>query len=155
MRPVLSGGMSEKSKTQRVAHATLDDPRGLAKTGVVQEEIGDDESGVVIADWGEDGLVGYDRREMVPLLNHSDSSPVILRPRHLWALLKTPFGAVSVLLALAVGLLLAYMRSVQHWDKTTVLGAGVGMLIVALVCLLFVEARMRRRAQREADADSK
>lgn len=75
---------------ERAAHRALDEDSGAgARTGVVQEVIGDDGPRLVVMQEADGQRVAYDERELVPLhtIPVLSRGPVILRPRHLWRLI--------------------------------------------------------------------
>lgn len=84
-----------------VIHRGLDDERGLAKSGRIEEKIGNDRSALVIAHWQDErGLVGFDNREVERLYNLPliSSGPLLLYPHHVWNLLRYPFRHLAQLL---------------------------------------------------------
>jgi hypothetical protein len=72
----------------QVVHRSLDEPSGVPKHGRVAETVGD---ALVIAQFvDETNPVGYDKRELTPLIMipFLSSGPLMLTPRHLWNVLK-------------------------------------------------------------------
>jgi hypothetical protein len=133
-----------------VAHVALDDPVGGAKVGVVEEYVGDDQSGVVIMRGAGGVPEGYDRREIISLrhLGWLSSGPVILSPRHLWALLRRPWGVLSVLLALVLAAGLVSLSYRYHWGKGVVVAVGVGLAVLT-VTLVLADQYLLHRSSRD------
>jgi hypothetical protein len=136
----------------RVAHASLDDPKGWAKAGVVEEVIGEDAAGLVVARWeGETDLIGYDRREVIPLVGpEARLGPVVLYPRHLWAALRQPRGALAICVAVFGAIALNVLSSADHWHRSQTVDIGVVSIMAVIVVFGSLEWRLRRVAARAA-----
>lgn len=142
--------MSAKSlkKGARVAHNGLDNKDGAAKTGVVVEVIGDDESGLVVGRWdGEKELVAFDRREIVHLVGGAESNfgPVILKPRHMVAMFKRPRTLIALLVTMIIAIGINVVASVSALSATTTVGVGLGLILIFVLGYVVSEIRYRKR----------
>jgi hypothetical protein len=134
------------TRGSRVAHATIDSETGLARTGVVEDVIRDEDGALVAARWDDapNTLEAFDEREIVPLVG-SKRGPVILHLRHLVALFKRPSGALAMLGALLCSLSIGFLADLRDWEPSTTLLAGAAIIAVMLAGAVIAERRSRRR----------
>jgi hypothetical protein len=130
-----------------VAHVAIDDPLAGAKTGIVEEYVGDEEAGVVIMRAGDGAAEGYDIREIVPLhnLGWMSKGPVILSARHLWTILRRPGGLLSVILAVVLATGLVALSDRYHWSGAVIVAAGL-LAVALLVALVLADQRELHRS---------
>jgi hypothetical protein len=136
-----------------VAHIALDDPEGGAKSGVIVEYVGDEDAGIVIMR-GDDGVhEGYDRREVVTLLRPPIVShgPVLLYRRHLFAVLRRPWGALSLLLVIVLVAGLIAFSHRYHWEHSVTIAVGFA-LIAVVIALVRADQYLLRRRKRAPDS---
>lgn len=70
---------------QRVAHVQVDEPKGSARAGTVEEIIGDGSEALIAVRWSDDNSTeAYDARELVPLVGPGKRGPVFLSVGHVW-----------------------------------------------------------------------
>ena len=120
---------------QKVAHRELDDPRGGAKQGVVEEAIGEEPALVVLETDGR--REAYDSRELVPLTGIS--GPVILHPRHAWRLLRTSQARLALLLDAALIALFVSAGIFWGWGLRELLLLAALVVVVALLAAYILE----------------
>ena len=87
---------------QRVAHRSLENEEGSARSGVAVDVVGDDKQSLIIVE-GEEGREAFDTREMISLGPAGRSAgPVVLRPAHLKAALRRSQRVLAIVLALVL-----------------------------------------------------
>lgn len=138
------------ARGHRVAHRHLDDPRlGTARVGVATETFDDDSKQLVAARF-EDVEGSHEeaflREELVDLGPAGLSrGPVLLYPRHLWALLRRPSMVAAMLLALALGVVISVVAENVNWSLVLVACVVVPVAIAFLLLGRLLESRVTRR----------
>ena len=99
-----------------MAHKELDDDvLGTAKTGEIKEVVVLEGHELIVATYDDGTEVAFDRREVVDLgpANNTNTTPVLLKPRHYLALFKRPLPVLMVLIAICLTGLMAIDISVN------------------------------------------
>lgn len=124
----------------RVAHREIDDEIGSAKTGVVDQVIGDDEHELVVVKEEDGRRTAYDHRELVSLgAVERSSGPVILHMRHLVSLFRRLPALLSLALAVVAGVALNVLSHRGDWSPELTAAVGVGMIIVCFILFVGLE----------------
>lgn len=119
--------MSRFDRGHRIAHRELDEPSGGARTGVVEEVIGEEKPRLVVARFEETGEhEAFDERELVDLGSKKLSDgPVILHPRHLWNLLRFESLRLAVLFLCVSSAAIVFLSLHFDWSTREKLIAGI------------------------------
>lgn len=141
--------MSKVSQGHRVAHRELDEKRGAAKSGVVEEVIGEEEPRLVVARFEDtDTHEAFDERELVDLGRAGLSEgPVILHPRHLLALARRRPVILSVLFVVAAVAAIAVISLVYEWSLQAELAAAAALIGLALFVIRRLQGQLGRRPE--------
>lgn len=136
---------------EHAAHLGIDSPEGGAKTGVITDYIGDEESGIVVIRDHSGHEEGFDRREVrvyhgIPLISQG---PVITHPRHLLKVMTRPLGLLAVLLALVIAGGLVDISHRGHWAPAVTALVGVLLVVVTVGLVLADQAMLRNQYQRQ------
>jgi hypothetical protein len=122
---------------QVVIHRSLDDDKlGTAKRGVVESTVGDDDQSLVIARYDDhEEPLAFDDRELISVDKNSlNQGPMILKPRHLFAVLKKPRVLFSFFLVLIFSVLLNVGVHVGGWSiQTSIVLTGLFLLVLVVV----------------------
>lgn len=126
---------------EHVAHRSLDEGKGGAKTGVVEEYVGDKDSGIVIIQ-DDEGREGFDRRELVTLRG-PQGGPVILHMRHLKAIFYNRRSFLAFVLALVLVLGLVSLSVQHHLSTLDTILTGLAALVADIFLLFKLIQRCR------------
>jgi hypothetical protein len=131
----------------RIAHKSLDDSLGGAKSGVAKEVIDDKESRLIIAEFeGEEIPEGFDQRELVNLGKANRSSgPVLLYPRHFLALLRKWPVSLALVVAFILLIILLSIAGGNDWSDTVTLLGALGVIGFAFAAFAFADAYLRKQ----------
>ena len=130
----------------RIAHRDLDEEGGGAKSGVVEEVIGEEKPRLVVARFEDTGEhEAYDERELVDLGSAKLSEgPVILHPRHIRQLLRFESVRFAFLFLVASALALAAMELRLDWSLKDKLLADAVVIGLCFLVSRYAERRLRR-----------
>jgi hypothetical protein len=129
----------------RVAHVGLEDPDGGAKSGIVEEVVGDDSGRLVVGRWRDERRsVAFDERELVAL--HGPAMwPVMTSWRQFRRLMRRPLIATATLVAVVGSAGLVATSCFLHASMWWLIGGGVALLAVSVALTLVQMTRRRPR----------
>ena len=135
--------MRQIKKGDRVVHQGLDSESGFAKTGVAKDIIVDGDQEIIAAAWDdEERKVAFDGREIKKLVPFSDRSPVISKPKHLKAIIKTRELRAAILFSFLASALLTVLSVSLSLELEIILAFSA--LIIGAGVFLFTRLRTIR-----------
>lgn len=134
--------MSKLSKGERVAHKSLDDEDlGTAKTGIIKDILETTEQQMIITESDDTHeLMAYDNREILKIGKPGgiNNSPVLLRPKHVYKMLKTKLGLLVIMLSVVLGISLVVFANYFEWSLLyCALALGAIVLFTQLIAFVF------------------